>query len=65
MSPPLYSIPGPAAGSAAPASLAPGPEVTPEQAQPPRTVNQVLAQSQVLGVIDELEHDLIGLAPVK
>jgi probable Rubsico expression protein CbbX len=30
-----------------------------------RTVNEVLAQSQVLPVIDELERDLIGLAPVK
>ncbi|MBC7938960.1 MAG: CbbX protein [Chitinophagaceae bacterium] len=31
----------------------------------PRTVNEVLAQSQVLGVLDELERDLVGLAPVK
>ena len=30
-----------------------------------RTVNEVLAQSQVQPVIDELERDLIGLAPVK
>jgi probable Rubsico expression protein CbbX len=30
-----------------------------------RTVNQVLAESQVLGVIEELENDLVGLAPVK
>jgi probable Rubsico expression protein CbbX len=30
-----------------------------------RTVNEVLAQSQVLGVIDELDRDLIGLLPVK
>ena len=33
--------------------------------QPGRTVNEVLAQSQVLDVIDELERDLVGLAPVK
>ena len=31
----------------------------------PRTVAEVLAQCQVDAVIDELEHDLIGLAPVK
>jgi probable Rubsico expression protein CbbX len=31
----------------------------------PRTVNAVLAESQVLGVLDELERDLVGLAPVK
>jgi probable Rubsico expression protein CbbX len=30
-----------------------------------RTVNQVLAHSQVGAVMDELERDLIGLAPVK
>jgi probable Rubsico expression protein CbbX len=30
-----------------------------------RTVNEVLAQSQVLGVIEELDSDLIGLKPVK
>ncbi len=34
-------------------------------AEPARTVNDVLAQSQVLSVMDELERDLIGLAPVK
>ena len=30
-----------------------------------RTVNEVLAQSQVVSVMDELDRDLIGLAPVK
>ena len=30
-----------------------------------RTVNEVLAQSQVVSVMDELDCDLIGLAPVK
>ncbi len=35
------------------------------QAVPARTVGQVLAQSQVLRVLDELERDLIGLAPVQ
>ncbi len=32
---------------------------------PARTVNEVLAQSQVEAVMDELERDLVGLAPVK
>jgi probable Rubsico expression protein CbbX len=36
-----------------------------DSAPGPRTVNEVLAQSQVQTVIDELERDLIGLAPVK
>jgi probable Rubsico expression protein CbbX len=31
----------------------------------PRTVAQVLAQSQVESVFDELDRDLVGLAPVK
>jgi probable Rubsico expression protein CbbX len=30
-----------------------------------RTINEVLAQSQVETVINELDHDLVGLAPVK
>jgi probable Rubsico expression protein CbbX len=30
-----------------------------------RTVNEVLAQSQVMAVIEELDRDLVGLAPVK
>ena len=32
---------------------------------PARTVGEVLAQSQVAGVMDELDRDLVGLAPVK
>lgn len=60
MPPPLYSIPGSSVGAVA-RPEAPAAEPAPA----PRTVNQVLAQSQVLGVIDELERDLIGLAPVK
>jgi len=59
MGAPLYSIPGAAipAPAAAPAQ---------EEAKPvPRTVGEVLAQSQVEAVMDELEHDLVGLAPVK
>jgi probable Rubsico expression protein CbbX len=34
-------------------------------ALPPRTVADVLAQSQVEAVMDELDRDLIGLVPVK
>ena len=34
-------------------------------AVPARTVNDVLAQNQVLSVMDGLERELIGLAPVK
>jgi hypothetical protein len=69
MNSPLYSIPGSVAAS------------TPAEAEStesdrlakfegvavaaPRTVNEVLAQSQVESVMDELERDLIGLLPVK
>ncbi len=55
---PLYSIPG----STAPAAE-PTPEVLP--ASSARTVAEVLAQSQVESVFDELDRDLIGLVPVK
>lgn len=54
---PLYAIPG----SSTPTPAAAAPDAT----APARTVGEVLAQSQVEGVIDELERDLIGLAPVK
>ena len=38
---------------------------TPDNPPVARTVNEVLAQSQVAEVIDELDRDLVGLAPVK
>src|SRR6202046_5833593 len=60
MSTPLYSIPG----SPPPAAQV----VPPAPAQPAggaRTVSEVLAQSQADAVMDELEQDLIGLAPIK
>jgi probable Rubsico expression protein CbbX len=64
MATPLYAIPGAPGSSPAAAGAADVP--TPTPATPAgRTVNEVLASSQVLGVIDELERDLIGLAPVK
>ena len=59
MNAPLYTIPG-AAAAASPAAAEAAPPVS--QA---RTVNDVLAQSQVEAVMDELDRDLIGLKPVK
>jgi len=47
------------AAAAAPALM--GTPPTP----PPRTVAAVLADSQVEAVLDELDHDLVGLKPVK
>ncbi len=58
MSAPLYTIPG---APAAPVTAAP-PAATASKA---RTVGEVLAESQVEAVMDELDRDLIGLAPVK
>ncbi len=67
-----------AAPTGAPTVTSPGTEATasiagsaamsaPDAATPaaPRTVAGVLAQSQVESVMDELDRDLIGLAPVK
>ena len=62
MGAPLYSIPGSAA--------VPAPEATPlapsaPAAAAPRTVQEVLAQSQADAVLEELEQDHVGLSPVK
>jgi len=57
MNAPLYRIPG--AVQAAEATPAP------VEAAPPRTIGEVLALSQVESVMDELDRDLVGLAPVK
>jgi len=62
MSAPSYSIPG---SSVPAAAVAPASADAPPAGPPPRTVNDVLAASQVERVIDELERDLVGLAPVK
>ncbi|WP_119292014.1 CbbX protein [Azohydromonas sediminis] len=59
MNAPLYSIPG-----TAPVAPAPATE-TAQGVAAARTVGDVLAQSQVEAVMDELDRDLIGLAPVK
>jgi probable Rubsico expression protein CbbX len=72
MATPLYSIPGAPVGTPADADDA-TPMTSGFGALPAggpatssaRTVNQVLAESQVLTVIEELENDLVGLAPVK
>jgi probable Rubsico expression protein CbbX len=63
MSAPLYSIPG--ATAPPPAAPADRPAVAVQNATDARTVNDVLAQSQVGAVMDELERDLVGLEPVK
>jgi probable Rubsico expression protein CbbX len=57
MTAPLYSIPG------APAAVTRETPAAPTE--PARTVADILAQSQVESVMDELDRDLIGLAPVK
>ena len=61
MNAPLYAIPGsaPRATATAPAPTAAA------TTEPPRTVAGVLANSQVEAVLDELDNDLVGLAPVK
>jgi probable Rubsico expression protein CbbX len=55
---PLYSIPGSTAAVVEPAAS----NVPTSSA---RTVAEVLAESQVEAVMDELDRDLIGLAPIK
>jgi probable Rubsico expression protein CbbX len=59
MSKPLYAIPG--------ASAAPAPDAPPAAppADTPRSVGEVLRDSQVEAVLEELDRDLVGLAPVK
>jgi SpoVK/Ycf46/Vps4 family AAA+-type ATPase len=59
MSTPLYAIPGAPAPAAEPAAG------SGKATAAARTVGEVLAESQVEPVLDELDRDLIGLAPVK
>ena len=63
MSTPLYSIPGSA--PSAPEGPAATPAAPSTGADGARTVGEVLAQSQADAVMDELDRDLVGLAPVK
>ncbi|MFP8834352.1 CbbX protein [Hydrogenophaga sp. XSHU_21] len=58
MNAPLYAIPGQTRSEPAPIAVEPS-------ATPPRTVGEVLAQSQVEAVLGELDRDLVGLVPVK
>jgi probable Rubsico expression protein CbbX len=58
----LYSIPG---APVVPAPAAPAAPAPAAGAPAPVTVGEVLAQSQVEAVLDELDRDLIGLKPVK
>jgi probable Rubsico expression protein CbbX len=61
MTKPLYSIPGAAPAAEAPAAAPAEPAAT----TAPRSVGEVLRNSQVEAVFEELDRDLIGLAPVK
>ena len=54
---PLYTIPG--------SATAPAASTTAPPASNARTVAEVLAESQVESVLDELDRDLVGLAAVK
>ena len=64
MSAPPYTIPGSAPASPA-AAASNNAAISGAQLTAARTVSQVLAESQVESVMDELDRDLIGLAPVK
>jgi probable Rubsico expression protein CbbX len=60
----MYAIPG--SPAVTPPGAAPStPPSAPPSAAAPTTVAEVLATSQVQAVLDELDHDLVGLAPVK
>jgi probable Rubsico expression protein CbbX len=65
MGTPLYSIPGSTTPAAAtqPGQTPGAPPAAP--AQQAHTVAEVLQQSQADAVMEELERDLVGLAPVK
>src|SRR5450631_2136481 len=63
MSTPAYAIPG--GPDARSADVAVATESSASATPPTRTVAEVLAHSQVVAVMDELDRDLVGLAPVK
>ncbi|MEY4766477.1 MAG: CbbX protein [Pseudomonadota bacterium] len=73
MSAPLYRIPSAAqpsplnSGDLAASLVAAGAALSHDDARAtgPRSVGEVLSQSQVEAVMDELDRDLVGLAPVK
>ena len=62
MSSSLYSIPGVAAPAAETAPEAAAPSARAAEA---RTVSEVLTESHADAVIEELDRDLVGLAPIK
>ena len=65
---PLYSIPGSTGTSSTTGTVAPTnapSHEAPATESQARTVAEVLAESQVTAVLDELDRDLVGLAPVK
>jgi probable Rubsico expression protein CbbX len=64
MSAPLYQIPGQLESSSREAA-ADTPAGVPDGIASARTVEEVLAHSQAGAVIEELDRELIGLAPVK
>ena len=61
MTVPSYSIPG----SSAPQTPSQGQAPATAPGSAARTVGEVLRESQVEAVMDELDRDLVGLAPVK
>jgi probable Rubsico expression protein CbbX len=61
----LTALPAHQRAAAEPAASESAPDDAGLPAVPARTVKAVLAQSQAGAVIDELERDLIGLAPIK
>lgn len=63
MTAPLYNIPG--SGAAKPAAAEDTPASATSATSAARTVGEVLRESQVEAVMDELDQDLVGLAPVK
>jgi probable Rubsico expression protein CbbX len=63
MNSPLYAIPGSTPTAEAPAAHAPAQPSPATDA--PRSVGAVLAQTQVQAVLQELDDQLVGLAPVK
>jgi probable Rubsico expression protein CbbX len=61
-----YLIPGSTPPAPAAAALAPAAPVAPAVPAPaPRSVGAVLAETQVQAVLQELDDELVGLAPVK
>jgi len=64
MSAPRYAIPGTDTLASNSPAMASEPELD-TRSEPARTVAQVLEQTQVEQVLNELDHELVGLTPVK